>query len=159
MRSTAEVIDEIFAAAATGDLDKVMSWWAADGVLEDVTLALAFTGAAEIRDYLTMYFAALPEIRYEPIRVVISGSDAVVEWAQSTVIAAPFDGIAASVGHKLFLHAVDMFHIDGGLVQHEVSWYGDGWLRARLHGEQRADIRPALPVTPPLGRLDVRRFG
>ena len=83
MLDTGQVIDGIFAAASTGDLGEVMSWWAADGVLEDVTLAQAFTGTAEIREYLEMYFGALlPDVRYEPIRVVISGPTAVVEWAR-----------------------------------------------------------------------------
>jgi ketosteroid isomerase-like protein len=156
MLDTGQVIDGIFAAASTGDLDEVMSWWAADGVLEDVTLAQVFTGTAEIREYLEMYFGALPDVRYEPIRVVVSGPTAVVEWAQNAHIAKPFDGIENSVGQEVFMHALDMFHIADGLVQHEVSWYGDGWFRQRLDGV--SDIRPALPVTPPVG-LSGKRFG
>src|SRR3954454_21195267 len=111
MRSTRDVIDAIFAAAATGDLDQVMSWWATEGVLEDVTLARAFTGRGEIREYLHWYFSALPDVRYEPIRLVVDGQHAVVEWAQPATLAAPFDGLASSVGRFVFLHAVDIFHI------------------------------------------------
>jgi steroid delta-isomerase-like uncharacterized protein len=146
--TTREVIDGIFAAAATGDLDAVMSWWAADGVLEDITIARAFRGHDEIRRYLDMYYRALPDVTYKPIRLVIDGAEAVVEWAQRAVIAAPFDG-TPSIGQQVFLRAVDIFHIADGLVQHESSWYGDGWLRQRLggHGD---DIPPPLPVTPPV---------
>jgi predicted ester cyclase len=147
MLDTDGVIKGIFAEAATGDLDGVMRWWAPDGILEDVTIAQAFRGHGEIRPYLEMYFRALPEITYEPIRLVISGPTAVVEWAQSTVIAAPFDG-TPGVGTKVFLHAVDIFHISDGLVQHESSWYGDGWLRQRLGDSGGAPPAP-LPVTPP----------
>jgi hypothetical protein len=49
----------------------------------------------------------------------------------------------------VFLRAVDIFHIADGLVQHESSWYGDGWLRQRL-GDSAGDIPSALPVTPAL---------
>ncbi len=146
--TTREVIDGIFAAAATGDLDAVMGWWAVDGVLEDITIAQAFHGHDEIRRYLDMYYRALPDVTYEPIRLVIEGPSAVVEWAQPAVIAAEFDG-APSTGRKVFLRAVDMFHISDGLVQHESSWYGDGWLRQRL-GDGDGEVPPALPVTPAL---------
>ena len=146
--TTREVIDGIFAAAASGDLEAVMSWWAADGVLEDITIAQAFRGHDEIRGYLDMYYRALPDVTYTPIRLVIEGPSAVVEWAQPAVIAAAFDG-TPSTGRKVFLRAVDVFHIADGLVQHESSWYGDGWLRQRL-GDDTGDIPPALPVTPAL---------
>jgi steroid delta-isomerase-like uncharacterized protein len=157
--STREVIDGIFGAAATGDLDAVMDWWAADGVLEDITIARAFRGHGEIRPYLDMYYRALPDVTYEPIRLVIDGPSAVVEWAQPALIAAPFDG-TPSTGRRVFLRAVDVFHIDGGLVRHESSWYGDGWLRQRLgeHAGAAGLIPAPLPVTPPLGASGTR-FG
>jgi ketosteroid isomerase-like protein len=153
--STGEVIDGIFADAATGDLDRVMSWWAEDGVLEDVTIGQAFSGHAAIREYLDMYFTALPDLRYEPIRLLVSGPTAMVEWSQRTRVVRPFDGVTPSPGTEISLHAVDVFHVVDGLVAHEVSWYGDGWLRQRLTGT--AGLPDALPVTPPV-RPDGRRF-
>jgi len=106
-----------------------------------------------------MYYRALPDVTYEPIRLVIEGPSAVVEWAQPAVIAAPFDG-TPSTGRRVFLRAVDVFHIDGGMVRHESSWYGDGWLRQRLGGQAGAgatDLIPALlPVTPPVGASGTR---
>jgi steroid delta-isomerase-like uncharacterized protein len=148
MLNTREVIDALFAAAATGDLDEVMRWWAPDGVLEDITIARAFRGHDDIREYLEMYYEALPDVTYEPIRLVIEGPAAVVEWAQPAVIAAPFDD-TPSTGRSVFLRAVDLFHIEDGLVQHESSWYGDGWLRQRL-GDQSGRVPEPLAVTPPL---------
>jgi steroid delta-isomerase-like uncharacterized protein len=153
--STEAVIDGIFGEAATGDLDGVMRWWAADGILEDITIAQAFRGHDEIRRYLDMYYRALPEVTYRPIRLVVDGPTAVVEWAQTTVIAAPFDG-TPSAGTSVLLRAVDIFHVADGLVQHESSWYGDGWLRQRL-GEPADRIPPPpLPVTPSLNPAGLR---
>jgi steroid delta-isomerase-like uncharacterized protein len=154
MLDTRGVIDAIFAEAATGDLDGVLRWWAPDGILEDVTLAHAFRGHAEIRPYLEMYFRALPDITFEPIRLVVDGSTAVVEWAQATRVAAPLDG-TPSTGREVFLRAVDVFHIAGGLVQHETSWYGDGWLRQRL-GDTGGTPPAPLPLTPPLAAAGAR---
>jgi len=154
---TRAVIAGIFAEAARGDLDGVMSWWAFDGTLEDVTLAKAFTGHGQIRPYLEMYFQALAQVTYTPIRLAVDGPTAMVEWAQTATVAAPFDG-TQSVGRTLFLRALDVFHVRDGLVQHETSWYGDGWLRQRLGGDPPGStVPPPLPVTPPV-RDDGWRF-
>jgi hypothetical protein len=41
------------------------------------------------------------------------------------------------------------YNIAGGRVQHESSWYGDGWLRQRLGGDG-APPPPLLALAPPL---------
>jgi hypothetical protein len=150
MLDTRAVIEKILGEAAFGDLHGVMRWWAPGGILEDVTMARAFRGHDEIRSYLDMYYRALPQLTYEPVRMAVDGPTAVVEWARETVVAAPFDGIPHSAGRTVFLHAVDIFHVSGGLVQHESSWYGDGWLRQRL-GDSADRPPPPLPLTPPPG--------
>jgi hypothetical protein len=63
---------------------------------------------------------------------------------------------APGVGMELLFRAVDIFHIAGGLVRHESSWYGDGWLRQRLGGDG-APPPPPLALTPPLA-ADGARF-
>lgn len=75
--------------------------------------------------------------------------------ARSSVVATPPDG-APGAGMELFVRAVDIFHIAGGLVRHESSWYGDGWLRRRL-GEGGAPPPPRIALTPPLA-ADGARF-
>lgn len=153
--TTEQVIDGIFADAATGDLEAVLRWWHDDGTLEDVSIAQAFVGKPALRAYLDMYYRALPELRYESIRTVISGPTAVVEWKQTARVAGSFDGVEAD-GRELELHAIDVFHVIDGLIVHEASWYGDGWLRQRLLGE--AGLPPVLPLTPPLASPG-SRFG
>ncbi|MCU1579564.1 MAG: SnoaL-like polyketide cyclase [Rhodoglobus sp.] len=148
--TTSQVIDGIFADAATGDLERVLSWWADDGTLEDVSIARAFVGKPAIRDYLRWYFEAMPELRYEPIRLMISGPTAMVEWMQTTPVVDTFDGVTPAPGTVLQLHAIDVFHVTNGLVAHEVSWYGDGWLRQRLKGTTPPGTPPPLPLTPAL---------
>ena len=145
--TTREVIDGIFADAATGDLENVLRWWHDEGTLEDVTLAQAFVGKDALRAYLDMYYRALPEVRYEPIRLLVDGPTAMVEWMQTARISGAFDGIEAD-GREVVLHALDVFHVLDGLIVHEVSWYGDGWLRQRLEGVP--GLPPSLPLTPRL---------
>ena len=154
--TTSQVIDGIFADAATGDLERVLSWWSDEGTLEDVSIAQAFVGKPAIRDYLRWYFAAMPSVRYEPIRLVVSGPTAMVEWMQTTEVVAEFDGVTPPPGTTLTLHAIDVFHVVDGLIEHEVSWYGDGWLRQRLDGTAPVGTPAPLPLTPPLNSSGMR---
>jgi hypothetical protein len=48
------------------------------------------------------------------------------------------------------------YNIADGLVQHESSWYGDGWLRQRPGGDGAPPCRP-LALTPALA-ADGARF-
>jgi hypothetical protein len=88
----------------------------------------------------------------------LAGKQLVPVVARGGVSRAHYKGAdgAPGVGMELFLRAVDIFHIAGGLVQHESSWYGDGWLRQRLGGGG-ASPPPPLALTPPLA-ADGARF-
>lgn len=154
--TTGQVIDGVFADAATGDLERVLSWWSDEGTLEDVSIAQAFVGKPAIREYLRWYFAAMPSLRFEPIRLVVSGPTAMVEWMQTAEVVAPFDGVTPPSGTTLQLHAIDVFHVVDGLIQHEVSWYGDGWLRQRLDGSASPETPASLALTPSLNAHGMR---
>ena len=155
MPGTRDVIDGIFADAATGDLEAVLRWWHDDGTLEDVTLAQAFVGKPALREYLDMYYRALPEVRVraDPADGLRRDRDGRVDADGARL--RRFDGVEAD-GREVVLHAMDVFHVVDGLIVHEVSWYGDGWLRQRLEGV--AGLPPALDLTPPLA-ADGTRFG
>ena len=140
---TRAVIDELFTAAASGDTDDVLRWWADDGVLDDVTIARRVTGKDELRAYLDMYYRALPDLDFSPRRVLVDGPWALVEWAETCHLRAPFDGVTGD-GRELRLRAVDTFEVRGGLVVHESGWYGDGWFRDRIERPVVADLPEPL---------------
>jgi len=140
-KPTRAVIDGLFAAAATGDLDEVLAWWADDGVLDDITLSRRFSGKAELRPYLDWYFTALPDLDFTPARILVEGPYAAVEWAETCHLTGTFDGVAPD-GRELRLRALDLFEIRSGRTVHESSWYGDSWFRRRLSGPPRDPARP-----------------
>jgi steroid delta-isomerase-like uncharacterized protein len=140
------VIDGLFAAAATGQTEEVLAWWAGDGVLDDVTLAQRVAGKDELRRYLDMYYRGLPDLDYKPKLLIVDGPWALVEWAATCHLLGPFDGVPAD-GRELRLRAVDLFEVHDGLVAHESGWYGDGYLRDRL---ELADVS-RLPDPIPRG--------
>lgn len=144
---TREVIGRLFAAAATGVTDDVLGWWADDGVLDDVTIARRFSGRTELWPYLEMYYRALPDLDFRPSLLLVDGPWALVEWAETCHVVAPFDGVPGD-GRELRLRAVDLFEIRDGRVAHESSWYGDGWLRDRLESADPSRLPPELPRGP-----------
>lgn len=142
-KETRDVIDHLFAAAATGDTEDVLRWWADDGVLDDVTIAKRVRGKAELREYLDMYYRALPDLHFVPKRLLVDGPWALVEWAETCHVSAPFDGVPGD-GRELRLRGVDIFEVRDGRVARESGWYGDGWFRDRIEGPVDSALPPPL---------------
>jgi steroid delta-isomerase-like uncharacterized protein len=141
---TRDVITRLFAAAATGETEAVLRSWADDGVLDDVTIARRVTGKTELREYLDMYYRALPDLHFVPKRLLVDGPWALVEWAESCHLSASFDGVAGD-GRELRLRGVDVFEVRNGLVARESGWYGDGWFRERIKGPDDDRLPSPLP--------------
>ena len=142
--ATRQVIDSLFAAAATGVTADVLEWWHVDGYLDDVTIARRFAGHDQLYPYLEWYYRALPDLDFTPARIIVSGDLASVEWAERCHLRAPFDGVAAD-GRELRLRAIDLFGIRDGKVAWESSWYGDAWMRRRLEGPTDGPDAPPPP--------------
>ncbi len=143
--ATRQVIDNLFAAAATGVTADVLEWWHENGYLDDVTIARRFTGHDELYPYLEWYYRALPDLDFTPARIIVSGDLASVEWAERCHLRAPFDGVAAD-GRELRIRAMDLFGIRDGKVAWESSWYGDAWMRRRLDGPMEGPDAPPPPL-------------
>ena len=126
-----KLMHDLFAAAATGDVNEVLKYWAEDGVLVDWTLGRRVEGHAELHPYLEMYFAAFPGLSFTPMNIITDDTHAVVEWEATTVHAGEFFGIPAT-GRSYDLQGADIFDIRDGKVQEERSFYGSGDLFDRM---------------------------
>jgi steroid delta-isomerase-like uncharacterized protein len=141
--STACLLQELFTRAGAGDLDGVVELWHERGTLEDVTLGRRLDGKPAVRAYLQEFFTALSELSYSPELVLTEGARGVVMWRGQSRLATPIFGFPASE-QPLTLRGVDVFQIEDDLVHHEWSWYGDGWLAARLTNNDRL-LRNLMP--------------
>jgi hypothetical protein len=82
-------------------------------------------------------------------------TEGVIEGIFGEAATGDLNGVMSWWAPELFLRAADIFHVAAGWVQHESSWYGDGWLRQRLGGGG-APPPPPLPVTPALAANGAR---
>lgn len=131
MSRAGDLLHDLFARAGSQNLDAVLELWHPDGVLDDVTLGRTAVGKRAVADYLYEFFAALPDLSYTPQLVIREGAHGVVVWRGETRVEREFFGFPAT-DNRLTLHGCDVFQVEEGLIRHEWSWYGDGWLAARL---------------------------
>jgi steroid delta-isomerase-like uncharacterized protein len=131
MADSRAVVEGCFAAAARGNVDEVLTYWADDGVMYDWTLDRVIRGWAELHPYLVIYFAAFPSNTFAPTHVHVDGSTVVVEWASTATHDGDFFGIPAS-GRSYNLRGVDIFEVANGKIQVERSFYGNGTLLTDL---------------------------
>lgn len=143
MTGARELLNELFRRAGDQQLAGVLDLWHPDGVLEDVTLGRTAVGKVAVTAYLEEFFAAFPDLTYAPQQVIVDGDRAVVVWQSESRVARPFFGFVTS-GRSLRLRGCDVFEVRDGLIGHEWSWYGDGWLAARLSGDD-ALVRRFMP--------------
>lgn len=125
LENSRAVIDGCFAAAARGDVDEVLSFWAEDGVMYDWTLDQIIRGHAELRPYLVTYFAAFPANTFTATAVIVDGATVVVEWASTAAHSGDFFGRTAT-GRTYELRGVDIFSVEAGKIREERSFYGSG---------------------------------
>jgi predicted ester cyclase len=142
--STRRTIDRLFDAAAGGDVDRVLEWWAPDGVLDDVTLATRYAGHAELGAYLEMYYRAFEDLEFRPVRIVVDGAHAAVEWAQTFRLTGDFAGLHGD-DREIRARGLDVFEVRNGRVVTESGWYGDGWLMDRLSAPDPTSLPDPLP--------------
>lgn len=95
-----------------------------------------------------MYYRALPDLHFIPKRLLIDGPWALVEWAETCHLSAPFDGVSGD-GRELRLRGVDTFEVRDGRVVRESGWYGDGWFRDRIEGPVDATVPTPLLYAEP----------
>jgi steroid delta-isomerase-like uncharacterized protein len=130
--SPAEVAGRIFEALGRRDLDAV-GRLQHDEVVDDFVAIGVYRGKPAVRAFFEELFAALPDGKLTPQRILADREHATVQWRiVGTFSGAPFQGIRAT-GRRLELPGVDVMHIvDGRLLDNTI--YYDGLSFARQIG-------------------------
>jgi len=132
VKSAEEVGRAVTDAVAARDLDKVISLWHADGIL-DFVADRVLRGTDEIRAYFEETFAAFPDWEMTVSSVTADESTSVFEWrVQGTFTAAPYQGIMPN-GKHIELRGIDRFEVENGKVVKETVYF-DAMTMARGMG-------------------------
>lgn len=128
-RTPAEIAHQIFELLNKRDLDTLTELYH-DDLLEDFVAIGPCHGPQETRRFFEELFEAFPDFHLEPVHVVATGDDAVVQWrASGTLSGASFQGLAPN-GKALELRGVDVMRFrEGKLAQNTVYYDGAAFAR------------------------------
>ncbi len=80
---TADDIRAYYGAWSEGNLDKVMGYFTADAVYEDVATGDLATGKDAVRAFAKKFLDNTPGVRVDPTSVLVGDASAAVEWTMS----------------------------------------------------------------------------
>ena len=115
------LLRELYAARAAGELDRLCSLFAPDAVLkisgssDGRPIAIAASGAAEIRCWLGVLVKTFRLSRHEVLSMVIDGSRAAVQWRAS--IHSRITGVTVPT------ELVDIFEVTSGHIASYVELF------------------------------------
>ena len=102
------------------DVDRIVSFWAEDGVMDDVPLGEAAIGIEAVRKGVEDWLTAFPDMVSEQEGRSISVDDAVAyEWRLSATNEGPYDGRPAT-GRRIEYRGIAVLEVngDGKIVRH-----------------------------------------
>jgi steroid delta-isomerase-like uncharacterized protein len=119
------------------DADAMAAHWREDGV-EDIVAVGILRGRDDLRDYFKSLFAALPDARTTPTRLVAGEQSCAVEWRlEGTHTGAPLMDIEPT-GKRIEIRGLDLFELEDGELVSSTAYF-DGMSIARQIGMLPAD--------------------
>ena len=122
----ADIINE---AWNSHDIEKVLSFYSADYIADDVGQASLLRGHAGLREMLETYWRAFPDLEFAVTDMVIEGSRVVTVWVAAGTHLGTIMNIPPT-RHKVQVRGVSMIDVEDGLiVRGQYIWDLAGMLR------------------------------
>jgi steroid delta-isomerase-like uncharacterized protein len=110
---TPKVLSDYKIACNSHDVNKIVSFFSDDCVLEDATRGIVKHGKKEVTDSFNSMFSEFPDLKYELMTVYGVGDWGCIEYMMSgTQVSKPFSFRAASI-----------FQLSKGKIVHESSYW------------------------------------
>lgn len=114
MHENESCIDAMFAAWCAHDVDRLLACFAPDARYEDVTLARTHAGHAELRSYMEVLFAVLPDLHLRADVRFATPSQGAAHWVMEATRSA--EAIPGTPAKRLRIEGVDLYEFRGGKV-------------------------------------------
>ena len=131
-RTAEETVRAYFDAVIARDPEAMASYWSEEGIEEIVPVGI-FRGPAEVREYFTELFGAVPDLEMTVERVLAQEANVLVQWrASGTFTGTALMGIEAT-GRRIELRGLDWLEVEGELITRNTA-FADGAALARGMG-------------------------
>jgi len=131
------LIEKEFAAWNAHDPDKVASFYTDDVVYEDVAYGMTAHGHAEMRKLAADFFAAVPDLKLEPVNSFVENGHGSVEWVFSGTDAGLY-----KTGKKFSVRGASLFEVRDGKFLRNKDFYDSATIMRQVG---------ALPEAKPAG--------
>jgi steroid delta-isomerase-like uncharacterized protein len=110
------IIVEHWEAWSAHDLDRLLALFAEDLVYEDVTMGVVNRSAADLRAFGEGFFAAFPDVTFEPSSVFAAGAAGGCEWVMRGTHQGDMPGMPRT-GRSIEVRGASVFEFDGGRIR------------------------------------------
>ena len=132
VRSPEEVVRSYFDAVIARDPEAMAEHWSEDGIEEILPVGI-FRGPAEVKEWFTELFTAVPDFDMTIDRVLAHESNVLVQWrASGDFTGGPLMGIEPT-GRRVELRGLDWIEVEGDKVVRNTA-FADGAALARGMG-------------------------
>jgi len=132
VRTPEEVVRSYFDAVIARDADAMAEHWSEDGIEEILPVGI-FRGPAEVREWFSELFTAIPDFEMTLDRVLAHENDVLVQWrASGDFTGGPLMGIEPT-GKRIELRGLDWLEVEGDKVVRNTA-FADGAALARGMG-------------------------
>ncbi len=118
----ARLIEQAAAFQTAHDDERLAALFEEDGVFEDVPFAAIATGHAQMRQFWTATWAALPDFRMDLVSVIVDDHRGAAEWVMSATHEGDFEGNPAT-GKPFRLRAAAVATFRAGRIVHWTDYW------------------------------------
>jgi steroid delta-isomerase-like uncharacterized protein len=123
MASIAETLKELEQAWNAHDAEKIVSFYSADGVHENVPTGEVFRGREAVRGYVQAMLTAFPDLKFEVKSTLASGSMSAGELVMTGTNTGRLPSGPPATGKTFTMRFANVQEYEGGLMKRVSNYY------------------------------------
>jgi steroid delta-isomerase-like uncharacterized protein len=112
-----------WSSAENSDPERVLALFTDDCVFEDVPSGMVARGKEELRSFVKLAFAAIPDFKYELTRRFAASDWAAIEWVMSGTHKGDFPGMPATGKRFSSVRGSSIIELEAGKIRRESDYW------------------------------------
>jgi steroid delta-isomerase-like uncharacterized protein len=134
-----KIMEEFRAAWNSRDVDKIVSFYADDCVLEDMGLGVVCHGKKELYNFIRQWYVDYPDLRFEWKSRFNAGNWVAGEWTMTGTNVHSSNPAIPATGKRFSVRGVSIIEVQEGKIKRETDYYNQLTIMQQLG---------LMPVTP-----------